>query len=321
MKSLLKGLTFLILLVVLLEIIMFIMIPNKSNFSKYGMWKKSEYEILGEKKDTIDIVFLGDSLIYSSISPMLLWNDYGYTSFDCAGPGQVIKDSYKYLKVAIDSQHPKLVIMEADVIFRDANSKFYKKTKNEQLKNYLPIEKFHNNWKKIVTLESYDTKWINYYKGYKYITKVLPVKKYNNYMKQTNKKIKIPEGNLDYLDKIIKLCDENDIEFKLVSIPSRGSWNYSKHVTIEKIAKEKNIEFTDLNLEDSINLDWRRDTKDSGRHTNYRGAKKITKFIGNYIHELDIVEDHRNDKKYDEWNIAYKKYIKAHAKYEAIAIQ
>lgn len=320
MKSILKGIIFLVLLFIILEFTMFIMIPNKSNFSKYGMWKKAEYEILGEKKDTIDVVFLGDSLIYSSISPMILWNEYGITSFDCASPAQIISNSYNYLKVAIESQHPKLVMMEADVLFRDPNSIYAKRVLKDKYKNYLPIEQFHNNWKKYITLEKYETKWINYYKGYKYITKVLPTKKLTNYMKETHTERPIPDGNLDYLNKIIELCKENDIEFQLISIPSRGTWNYSKHLTVERLAKENDIAFTDLNLTNTINIDWKKDTKDSGRHTNFRGAKKITKYIGNYINELDIVEDHRDDKKYNEWNIAYEKYVNAHKKYEAIAI-
>ena len=42
----------------------------------------------------------------------------------------------------------------------------------------------------------------------------------------------------------------------------------------------------------------------------YTGAKKVSKYLGNYLHELGILEDHRNDSKYSDWDKAYELHNK-----------
>lgn len=324
MKKFLKAskiITFIIITIFLLELLVYSLAPNKDNFRKYGPYNMGTYDILDEKENTIDVIFLGDSLIYSSISPMLIWNEYGFTSFDCAGPAQPIDNSYKYLKIAVKSQHPKVVMMEADVIFRKYKSKMRKIKELKYVKNYIPLDKYHNNWKKLFSNESNETKWINVEKGYKYITKRKGMLEDNGNMEETEKLHDIPDGALNYLDKIIKLCNDNNIKFILVSNPSKLSWDYSKSLTMTAIAKDRGIEFIDLNNGNPTNIDWVKETKDKGKHINYIGAKKVTKYIGNYLNNLNILEDHRKDEKYKEWHLAYDKYIKTHAKYEAIEIE
>ena len=123
MKWYFKVIIFLIILAILIEGVSILFMPNLSNLGQFGLFKKTQYDILDEENDTIDTIFLGDSLVYSSIIPMDIWNDYGFTSFNCSIPVQTIDNTYKYLEVAIDSQHPKVVMMEADILFRDSRSR------------------------------------------------------------------------------------------------------------------------------------------------------------------------------------------------------
>lgn len=319
MKSFFKGVLFLVILLIMIEFYLYSMVPNKANYKEFGVYNVTEYELMDEKKDTVDVIFLGDSLIYSSISPMVIWNDYGYTSFDCSGPAQTIKNSYNYLKVAIDSQHPKIVLFEADVLFRNQNKREFKIKDIKTIGNYLPLSRFHNNWKTFFSLESSKTKWINVEKGYKYITKKIGMKKDNGNMNETTKLKTIPKGSLEYLEKMKKLCDDNNIKLVLIGNPSKLSWNYSKVLTVNRIAKDYNLEFIDLNTNNPTKINWLVETKDQGKHLNYKGAKKVSKYIGNYLKETNLLEDHRNDEKYKDWHTAYEKYLKAHAKYETNA--
>ena len=302
MKTLLKMIIFFIGLFIIVEISSLLLMPNFSNFSEFGLYNKSKYEILDEKNNTVDVVFLGDSLIYSSISPMYIWNEFGYTSYDCAGPAYTIKDSYEYLKIAIKSQHPKIVFLESDVVFRSLHHDESFQNKVKDLKNYVPILKFHNNWKQLFSKNGY----LNIYKGYK-----LNVTKngYNGNIERNrnNKRKRIDTENMAYLNKIIKLCKRNNIEVVLISNPSKTGFKYDKHNQIELISKKKKIEFIDLNLVE-IGIDWKNETKDNGKHLNYLGARKVSHYLGDYIKEKNIVNSHKDDKNYDSWNESYKVY-------------
>ena len=70
--------------------------------------------MLKEDLDTVDVALIGDSLIYSSVVPMEIYGNYGYTLFDCATAAQIMPTSYEYFSLAIDAQHPKIIIFNAD---------------------------------------------------------------------------------------------------------------------------------------------------------------------------------------------------------------
>ena len=152
MKKAIKGIIFVLLFCILTEAISVALLPWEK-VKKYGLYNTSAYEIVAEKDDSVDAIFLGDSLVYSSISPMEIWDGYGYTCYDCAQPAQIMPYAYDYLKVAIDSQHPKIVFIEANILFRDPEKlPLYKKVAY-RIGNYIPIIKYHSNWKKYFTKE------------------------------------------------------------------------------------------------------------------------------------------------------------------------
>ena len=180
MKNVTKSIIFVLVFAIIFETISYALLPG-NNIKKFGSYKVAAYEILGEKENTIDAIFLGDSLIYSSVSPMLIWNQYGYTTFDCAQPAQVIRDTKRYLEVILESQNPKIILMEANVIFRDGSKRKWMTVALNEFARFMPILDYHTNWKKYINSGSKDN-WINVDKGYKYITKTKGVSN-SDYMK------------------------------------------------------------------------------------------------------------------------------------------
>ncbi len=300
MKNVLKSILFIVIFIALCEAVTLLLLP-KGMVKQYGFIATVSEPILEEQKDTIDVIALGDSLVYSSISPMEIWNEYGYTMYDCAEAAGSMEEAYNSLKIAIKHEHPKIVLFESNMLFRDPNKKpWYFKLKKEILR-YFPITKYHNNWKKIGVNSENSVADID--KGYIYVTKSVKYKPIDNKTNLHKARKIIPE-NMEYLEKMIKLCEEKKIKFVLVSNPSQISWRYSKHYAAVKIAKKHNLDYIDLNLIDELNIDWSHETKDDGDHLNHSGAKKVSSYLGKYLNETELLKDKRNDPKYKSWNKA-----------------
>ena len=280
---------------------------------KYGILETGRYDILLEEDDTIDALAVGDSLIYSGISPMVIWKNYGYTTFDCAVVSQLTRMAYDYLKVAIESQHPKVVFFESLVIFRNPEKVIPATAETWFNNKYIPIINYHDNWKKLLfnSLNNDPKKFtkLNISKGYRYskVVQATSKSKYN-YMAYSDDEWQLIDENSYYFEKIVKLCQEKGVKLVLISIPNIDLWNYSKHNTMVKVAQKYDLEFIDFNLDNPLNIDWQKETKDGGGHLNNSGATKVSNFLGEYLKNSGLVTDHRNDKKYQSWNESYKIY-------------
>ncbi len=305
MKNVIKSICFILIFISIFSLYMFAVIP-KYNIDRYNILDIAEYEILEEKKDTIDTLFVGDSLVYSAVSPMEIWNEYGFTSFDCSTPAQLIETSYKYIQKAVDTQHPKVIFLEANVIFRDAKKRTNERKMDDFVNRYIFVSDYHDNWKSIFFGEDI----ININKGYYFIKKVRKAPKDNDYMKKEERKINIPNENFDYLDKIVKICNDNNIKLILFSIPSMKSWDYAKVQYTKEISSKYNLDYIDFNDKNPLEINWEEETKDEGSHLNYIGAKKVSHYLGNYIKNLNLVNSHKEDKKYSSWNTSYERYLK-----------
>ena len=306
MNKILKSGLFIIIFIIIYFIFSYLLLPKES-VSKYGMYKTSLYEILGEKENTIDSIIIGDSLVYSSVSPMEIYNKYGFTVFDCSIPALILPDAYEYLKIALETQKPKVVIIEPNMFFRNLkNSPWYNKP-IKILKNSLPLITYHNNWKKIL-FSNNSNSLVNANKGYIKNTNVVGSKNIN-YMRTNSKKDDIPEENYKYIKQIISDCKKNNIKLIFLGIPSQKSWNYKKHKKVEEIAKKYNLSYINLNLNEIMHINWKKETKDKGYHLNDTGALKVSDYLGNYLKDLNILKNHKNEKGFEEWDNAAHYYF------------
>lgn len=304
-KNILKTVLFFVIGIILFFAFSYLFMPKK-NLLKYGFYKTSLFEILGENSKSIDVIVVGDSLVYSSISPMKIYGDYGYTVFNCAEPAQIISDAYEYYKVSVESQKPKIVFIEANMLFRDSSKKPWYNRYLKIFKNSTPLFKYHNNWKKIL-FSNLGLK--NKDKGYIFSNKIKPSKNFD-YMAKNKRKYNISQVNIDYFEKMLDIANKNNIKVVLLGLPSQKSWNNDKHKKILKLAKDYQLDYLNLNLIDDINIDWNKDTKDRGDHLNSYGSKKVSKYIGKYLKDTNILKSHKKDKKYKDWNTLYKLYAK-----------
>ncbi|MCH5190764.1 MAG: hypothetical protein J1F23_01225 [Oscillospiraceae bacterium] len=305
-----SGCTAFILILALLLILSSYILSPKSNEKAAGMENATANGILGERENSIDVLVLGDSEAYASISPMQMWEEYGFTSYVCSSSAQYLSYTEILLKRAFQNQSPKVVLLEANAIYRETS---FMNSLAINAENLISVFKYHNRWKTLRINDFYDSveyTWTDDYKGFNYSKTVLYTNN-TNYMIETDKAAEIQLINENSVKSIAEFCKEHGAEFFLFSAPSAKNWTYEKHNGVQKLADKYNITYVDLNLmHDEIPIDWKTDTKDQGDHVNYYGAVKTTKFIGKYLNYNYQLPDHREDDEYAAWNEALIRYLK-----------
>ena len=209
-KNFLCSLLFLAILMGLLAAGSRIVEP-KNNEKASGMRNAQATGFLTERENSLDYILIGDSETYSSTTPMQLWRDYGYTGYICGTPGQHMEDTFGYLKAFCEVQKPKLVIFEANALYRSSGiqddiSRIVTRT----IEKNIPIFEYHNRWKSLslADMGSVNYTWRNYLKGFVPTWKNKPWTGAPDYMRKTDKSLPIKEINRFYFDKIYNFCKE-----------------------------------------------------------------------------------------------------------------
>lgn len=104
--------------------------------------------------------------------------------------------------------------------------------------------------------------------------------------------VDIPEKNIEWLKKIKALCDENDIQFLAIKVPTiywpqsyRSAWTTEKCVIVRSLCEEQGISYYDMLYDTDLAIDWSHDTTDNGQHVNLYGAQKVSDKLGMYLRE------------------------------------
>lgn len=305
MKNLIKTICFFLILSVIIVLGGKVLMP-KDNTKESGMYEADRTGYLTEKPNTIDVIYMGNSILYTSVAPTIIYENYGYTGFDISGNARKIDIIFYNLLHVLKTQKPKILVLEPEtLLYRyDYDNLF------TGLSEGIPFVKYHDRWKRI-SINDF-TSNVNYTykdidKGFYHIKKIDGAKK-ENYMVKKRLDSDVQLIPTIYLDLIKKVCDDNDIKLLVVSVPVM-TYTYERHNNIKSLMDSKGIDYIDLNYyNDEIGVDFNTDTKDKGKHLNYRGAYKVSKFLGNYLNSLNILTDHRSDPNYSFWNDDIAKY-------------
>ncbi|MGM9538311.1 MAG: hypothetical protein ACI3VN_08270 [Candidatus Onthomonas sp.] len=305
-----KAAAFLLVLVLLLGLLDPIFQP-KDNRKDAGMNFISANGYLAEPENTIDVLYLGDSLTYSSYSPLDMWEQRGFTGYVSAVGGGRMNTAYQTLRKFLKTQHPKVVVLEAHVAARYTPGNESLLTEAELL---FPLFENHDRWKQLslsdLTAPVHYTR-IENEKGFRCNMKIRGAEE-DSYMEQTGEKSSLNLITRIYLNRMVRLCQENDIQLLIAATPSQKNWDYKKHNTMEQFAAEnrdKGVDFLDMSLlTEEIPIDWETDSRDGGDHLNYYGAMKVSAYMADYLANCYDLPDHRDDDAYSAWNDAYAQY-------------
>lgn len=112
---------------------------------------------------------------------------------------------------------------------------------------------------------------------------------------------------LEYLEKVIALCQQKGVELILCAIPmadyekyafQRGRMRYFMEYGEKYGAKVLDFQ----TMTEEIGIDFATDFMNAS-HLNVNGSYKLTEYIGKYLKEQYQLPDHRGEELYEQWDV------------------
>ena len=258
---------------------------------------QAKIEVINQESDTTyDALFLGDSQGWATYSPIQMYGEQGFTSYNSCTGGQFPYDSSIILRNFFKNKKTKLVVLDANMCFTTSNilKLIFMKT--------FPIFHYHNIGQ-IKSTKDYSSR-----KGFNEYTGTVGYSGSLDYMTTGTQSAVMKQDGITYMEKIYKITKENNSQLLLVNTVSPLNWNQKRHDVIQKWCDEHDVKYLDYNetsLNQEIGLDYSNDFRDGGDHLNLNGSKKICSNLGAYMKTNYGLSDHRKDEKYQAWNQLY----------------
>ena len=185
-----------------------------------------------------------------------------------------------------------------------------------------PLMKFNYRWKQVEFDEIFQTSLDRAFTSRGYLTsnEHLAFEFGDEYMTngcEPDSVHEIDDLTLEYFNKIVELCKDNDIELALLTVPTGYGWNWSKHNAITQLAEENGLSYIDYNaqINEVEDFDWYKDSKDGGIHLNKTGSSKVTNayekvLVDEYGLKPSVLTDEVRQKWNDDTAIFYEKNFK-----------
>lgn len=301
-----------------------------------GTWNQTQ-KISGfynEPKNDFDIIFFGSSNTYCSFNPLVLYEQTGLKSYVFASQQQPVWATYSYIKEALKTQNPQLLVV--DVLMFSKDTEYYDDGVNYSYMDDIPLSKnkielaavsapngerlrllinfikYHSRWSEL-TREDYEFKRSetnDFLKGYTLLEDIftevrLPAQNITDTSPLSEKEI-------TYFYKIIELAKEHNIPLFFVKAPSNADENDQKLFnSIQKLAEDNGVQFVNYNNEyDKISFNINEDFYDKS-HLNYRGADVFTKYFAKDMQKRFSVHPHDDVNSTNEkWEADLEKYYK-----------
>lgn len=318
-----------------------LLMPKYMDKSYEGVLTQEYYDDLHRN----DVLIIGDCEVYENISPVTLWEQYGYPSYIRGNAKQLMWHSYAMLEDALRYETPKVVILSVlAMMYGEPTHDIepynrmaldglrWSRTKwdaiqasmrpEETVESYaLPLLRFHERWKELgqADFQYYFTKRQVSIAGFVMRTDVLPI----DFIDDPDLLPDYAFGEMawEYLDKITQLCEDNGIQLVLFKAPSLvPHWYNEWDAQIVDYAQQHGLAYLNaLDVQDEIGLDYTQDTYDAGLHLNRQGAEKMARYLGGYLQQnCPALEDRRGDAALDaDWAAKTAQYRAMQAAQEA----
>lgn len=323
-----RGILFFLILLLIFLALGFFFQPVWYTWSHYDTTRG----FYNEPNNTIEVIFIGASIVANGIIPMDLYRDYGICAYNLGLEQQPLLASYYWTEETyrLHGKTLNTVVLDTSVLRHTPREEIYRKnidgmalspikyravrdyttSFNEALSNLVPLFQFHDRWSSLTKtdfdkitnkpndcLRGYGVSTLRYFDARTYDKLSVP----NYYISDPVTEEELDESALYYLKKLITFCKDHDINLVLIKTPDIAYWTEDAHNAVQHISKEYGLSFLDFNFEpyiDEIAYNHATDSRD-GQHLNFYGARKLTAYIGQYLVNHCTVTDVRNNPEYD----------------------
>lgn len=283
--------------------------------------------------NSMDVLLVGSSHVGVNVDTIQLNKEYGIASYNLWGSIQPPWNSYFYLKEALKTQKPKVVVLENFVFAQDYEYSDYSRV----LKHTLGMKWSRDKWDAIMVSAEEELRmdvllgFSTYHSRYTDLSD----KDFNHYawdyelqdITNNNGTNIIPLEPADvggvtdlaplnpkieeYLYKIIDLCQANDIPLFMMTTPyCIDESEQERFNTINEIAEKNDIPYINFNLcYEDYDIDYATDFVDNSGHLNEDGVEKFTNIIGTYLKENYELPERFNDPWFDRKPITEAVYV------------
>ncbi len=282
-----------------------------------------EYRSL--EKDTVDVLYLGTSQVYSAVDPLYIYDQTGITGYVISVGGMRWDLACASLRTALQTQSPKVVFADMSMIrygsskdeasihtmldqlpLSFAKIRYVLECDNRDLTltdALFPLLRYHSRWD---SLKEEDFAYaagdveISNARGHLVSYKIVGADHWKFY-DDTESVYTIPARAWKYMQEFAAICEDNGIELVLFKVPAM-SWKVKWSAASELAAEELGVPFWEMFYEiDEMGVDSTVDFRDNVKHMNQYGANKVSARIGEYLTEqFDLSDQRGSNARWDE---------------------
>lgn len=291
-----------------------------------------------EERDTLDVVFIGASDIYTSFMPGRAYEKYGFTSYLLASESITSDGVLTAVKEVVRTQHPSLVVIEANAFLygnadNDANEAYIHKffdnmplssNKIEYIQNnvpfdkrwdyYFPLIKYHGLWTEyperffmMASDFTMDVRGYNYLKGFRTDAKVLKSSRkcLNSQLADNTEELPLDPKLEQQLTDLMDYSEANGVKLAFVRAPHyvfKDTYDRVKRSNrMASVVRQRGFSYYACENEVvKIGIDEKRDFYNED-HMNVYGALKFTDYLSQKLLEEELEIDPLTDADTENW--------------------
>ncbi len=310
-----------------------------------GDYISSIDQLKNTPEDTIDAVFVGSSHVYCGVNPAILWEDYGYSTFDMAVSGQSKEVAYHGMVELLKTQSPKVVFVDLYALtYKGAGDiegnvhrnllclptspnsvgllNDYLGTEDEESRKKMGDYFFrwpivHTRYRELQKWDYIEYPANEFLRGESMSTRTGAVD-LSTIGNNPVQPAELSEKNLEWLNSLKELSEKENFRLCLFLAPCCLSDEGQAMVDGAKLyAEENGITFMDFSRnKEVLTLNGETDFVDNA-HLNINGSKKLTDYLGKWLSENETLSDHRAQSGYECWERDLEYYHKTLVLYDA----